>query len=246
MKNDFNLQQHLAQEHKMSPFQTYLKEIVYGGNDGIVTTFAVVAGFAGAQSGNTATYSFFTVLLFGLANLFADGTSMGLGNFLSLRSEQDMYRTNEAKEYHEVATNPQAEKAETIHILQEKGFAKEQAETLTAIYATNKDYWVAWMMQNELAMPNPKGENPYLTATATFLSFVIFGFIPLIPYLVAGQAQQTFLYSCFATLAALVLLGLLRWRITAEGIFRSVLEIVAVGSTAALVAYIVGTFFRTP
>lgn len=240
----FNLKQHLAQEHKMSPLQTYLKEIVYGGNDGIVTTFAVVAGFAGAQSGNVASYSVVTVLLFGLANLFADGASMGLGNFLSLRSEQDLYKTNEAKEHHEVIHNPQAEKAETIHILQEKGFTQKDAETLTGIYATNKTYWVEWMMLHELSMQNPKGDNPYYTGLATFLSFVLFGFIPLIPYIFLGQTPQTFLLSCIATLSALVLLGLLRYRITAEGIVRSVAEIVAIGGTAASIAYLVGTFFR--
>jgi vacuolar iron transporter family protein len=94
-----DLEKHRKEEHSSSPFSTYLKEIVYGGNDGIVTTFAVVAGFAGAQSDtNVATYSFLTVLLFGIANLFADGASMGLGNFLSLRSEQDLYKKEKAKE----------------------------------------------------------------------------------------------------------------------------------------------------
>mgnify|MGYP001588355272 FL=1 len=90
---------HLKEEHNISPFSTYLKEIVYGGNDGIVTTFAVVSGFSGAQSliGNTITPAF-TVLLFGLANLFADSVSMSLGNFISLRSQQDQYNSEKSKE----------------------------------------------------------------------------------------------------------------------------------------------------
>ena len=64
MATPFNLQQHLSQEHRISPFQTYLKEIVYGGNDGIVTTFAIVAGFAGANLAVTSSLGFMTVLLF--------------------------------------------------------------------------------------------------------------------------------------------------------------------------------------
>ena len=79
------------EEHKVSIFQSYLKEIVYGGNDGIVTTFAIVAGFAGAQLSAASPMGYVTVLLFGFANLFADGLSMGLGNFLSIRSEKDSY-----------------------------------------------------------------------------------------------------------------------------------------------------------
>jgi VIT1/CCC1 family predicted Fe2+/Mn2+ transporter len=74
-------------------FSTYLREIVYGGSDGIVTTFAVVAGFAGAQQNPmSSAVPVFAVVLFGLANLAADGLSMGLGSFLSLRAQQDVER----------------------------------------------------------------------------------------------------------------------------------------------------------
>lgn len=245
MTKPATLTSHLKSEHKISPFQTYLKEIVYGGNDGIVTTFAVVAGFTGAQAGaNTPSFSILTVLLFGLANLFADGVSMGLGNFLSIRSEKDVYKTHEAKEHYEVKHHPEAEKAETIEILQSRGFSKEQAHALTAIYATNPTYWVSFMMNYELEMPNPTSENPTLTAIATFSAFVLFGIIPLIPYFINQDPSKSFLLSAIATLIALVLLGLLRWKVTSETLTRSVLEIVAIGGISASIAYIVGTFFR--
>lgn len=236
---------HLKNEHRISPFQTYLKEIVYGGNDGIVTTFAVVAGFTGAQVGaNTPSFSILTVLLFGLANLFADGASMGLGNFLSLRAEKGVYKSHEAKERFEVENHPVQEKEETIAILQHRGFSKEHAKQLTEIYATNPAYWISFMMNYELELPNPVSENPYLTATATFTAFVFFGFIPLIPYFINQDPTKSFLYSGVATLIALILLGLLRWKVTTETMIRSVLEIVAIGSISASIAYIVGTFFR--
>jgi Uncharacterized membrane protein len=94
----------------------YFKEIIYGGIDGIVTTFAVVAGFAGAalSSSEVTQLSFLVVLLFGLANLFADAASMGLGNFLSVRSEQDLYNAAREKEATEIRHNTEAEIAETI------------------------------------------------------------------------------------------------------------------------------------
>lgn len=239
------LLEHLRQEHKASTFQTYLKEIVYGGTDGIVTTFAIVAGFTGANLGGSVPgYSFLTVLLFGLANLIADGASMGLGSFLSLRAEQDVYKSEQAKERHEVRTNKKLEYEETVDILISKGFTKKQAVQLADIYATNEDYWVQFMMNDELEMANPLGENSLLTGLATFASFIIFGFIPLLPYVLNADANTVFLYSLFATFSALVLLGLLRWRVTKESIFRSVFEIVIVGSVAAALAYLVGTFFE--
>ncbi len=239
------LHEHLALEHHISPFQTYLKEIVYGGNDGIVTTFAVVAGFTGAQAtSGIPTYPFLTVLLFGLANLFADGASMGLGNFLSLRSEKDVYKTHQNKELYEIRNHPESEREETIEILEKRGFSKKQASLLTDIYATNESYWLSFMMNDELELPNPTSENPFLTGLATFFAFIFFGFIPLIPYVVFGNNPSVFLYSTIAAFTALILLGLLRWRVTAEHVLRSVSEIVLIGSVSASIAYIVGTFFK--
>lgn len=238
------LLEHLKKEHRASPLQTYLKEIVYGGNDGIVTTFAVVAGFAGANAGvYTGNFAVVTVLLFGLANLVADGASMGLGNFLSLRSEQDVYRTERSKEQKEIEQNPEKEKEETMLILKAQGFSESQAKELTKIYSSNEKYWTSFMMNYELELPNPLGENPLLTGLATFLAFLVFGFIPLLPYVLQVPLQNAFPYSLLATFSALVLLGLLRFRVTGENIIRSVSEIVLIGSVAASLAYIVGTFF---
>ena len=84
-----SFENHLKDDHHMGALTTHLKEVVYGGNDGIVTTFAVVAGFSGANLGDHAlNLSIIAVLLFGLANLIADGAAMGLGNYLSVRSEK--------------------------------------------------------------------------------------------------------------------------------------------------------------
>lgn len=235
----------LKSEHRRSPVATYLKEIVYGGNDGIVTTFAVIAGFTGAQAqSNIATYSVLTVLLFGLANLFADAASMGLSNFLSLRSEKDLYKSEKERELNEIRDNPESEKKETQVLLEAKGFTKEQSQKLTNLYATNEKYWVEFMMNQELELPNPEKENPYLTGFSTFLAFIIFGFIPLIPYIVSSDSLNSFLYSCFFALSALVLLGITRWKITSENIVRCVFEIVIIGTVSASIAYFVGTFFR--
>src|SRR3990167_7820255 len=209
-----NLSEHLKKEHKMTPVAAYLKEIVYGGTDGIVTTFAVVGGFAGAQTDVNA-IPIVVVLLFGLANLFADGTSMGLSNFLSIRSGQDVYNAERAREMNEVKTNPKAEFEETIEILMDKGFSKKDAEEIAKLYSKNPEYWTDFMMNHELELPNPTNENPYLTGLATFLTFF-----------------------------ALLLLGVLRLKVTKESPMRSVGEILLLGGVSATLAFFVGTFFR--
>jgi len=241
------LAEHLREEHKQSAVAAYIKEVVYGGVDGIVTTFAVVAGFSGAalSSETTTQLSFFIVLLFGLANLFADGVSMGLGNFLSVRSDQDVYHAAREKEVHEIRTNSGAEFEETVTIMMEKGFSEEEANTLASIYQKNEEYWTDFMMTHELEMSDPRGDNPFFTGFATFISFVVFGFVPLVPFvfLASSDAFSTFIYSCIGTFAALVLLGIVKWKVVGSDFLKSVGEVVIVGSAAALVAFFVGTFF---
>lgn len=242
------LEEHLKHEHQQSPFTGYFKEVIYGGIDGIITTFAVVAGFSGAalSSDVTTQLSFTVVLLFGLANLFADGVSMGLGNFLSVRSEQDLYRTARDQETKEVQNNPTMEYDETITLLMSKGFNEQDATTIADIYRTNETYWVDFMMNHELEMPDPRGENPALNGLATFSSFLVFGAIPLIPFMLFSSAEPSvvFNYSVVGTFMALVALGLLKWKVVGGKLQDSLFEVVLVGSTAAVVAYFVGTFFQ--
>jgi VIT1/CCC1 family predicted Fe2+/Mn2+ transporter len=230
----------------MSKFSEYLREIVYGGNDGIVTTFAVLAGFTGASlmGEETLTLSFAAVMLFGLANLFADGVSMGLGNLLAIKAERDVYKVEKAKERQEIVHNTDAEIVETLTILQTQGFSETDAQRLVEIYRTNEDYWVQWMMDNELQMPNSEGVNPIYTGLATFLSFISFGAIPLIPFIFMSDTSNAFLASLGGAFTALVLLGILKWKVIRTNLFRSVAEIVFIGGSAAAVAFAVGTFFH--
>lgn len=242
-KQDYH--DHLKYEHHLSTLSTYLREIVFGGTDGIITTFAVVAGFSGAQGTDASvTIPFLTVLLFGFANLFGDAASMGLGNFLSVRADQDVYQGEKNKELKEIKERPEMEREETIHILIERGFNQKQAEEMTKLYELNHDYWLEFMMNQELEMPNPEGENAVFTGIATFIAFIIFGLIPLIPYVVIGQSDNTFFFSIFFTFLALVLLGILRWKVTTQTIYRTIGESVLLGGVAAAIAYFVGTFFR--
>ena len=228
-------------------FAGYFKEVIYGGIDGIVTTFAVVAGFAGAalSSSETTQLSFAIVLLFGLANLFADAASMGLGNFLSVRSEKDLYQVTRAKERAGLQQDPVCEREETIRILQEKGFAYEHATVLADTYKHNEEYWLDFMMHHKQALPDPRGEKEIFTGLATFFSFMTFGAIPLLPFILQdnGDASTAFLYSCIGTFTALVVLGLLKWRVVGDRLLSSLGEVVLVGGTAAVIAYFVGTFF---
>lgn len=240
-----DLKEHLAKEHRTLSLGEHLREIVYGGVDGIVTTFAVVVGFAGATGGNHfPDVGIVAVLLFGMANLFADGVSMGLGNLLSARSDQDVYRAQKEKEKKEIEENPDLEEAETIHILRKRGFSEEEARQMAGLYRKNEKYWLEFMMKQELSMDNSEGEKPIVSALVTFASFLAFGFIPLLPYFVLRTVDNTFVISVSFTLLALLLLGFLRFKVTKEELVRSVGEVILIGGASAMVAFVVGMFFR--
>jgi VIT1/CCC1 family predicted Fe2+/Mn2+ transporter len=228
-------------------FADYFKEVIYGGIDGIVTTFAVVVGFAGAAISNeeTTQLTFVVVLLFGLANLFADAASMGLGNFLSVRSEKDLYRVKRETERQRLVGRPESEIVKTKMLLERQQFAPDDAAALAHIYQRNDEYWLDFIMHHELRLTDPRAENEVFTGLATFLSFMVFGTIPLLPFMVKTTFDPSlaFLYSSLGTFIALVLLGLLKWRVLGARCWASLAEVVLVGGTAAVLAYFVGTFF---
>lgn len=231
---------HRREAHALGRTQEFLRQIVYGGNDGIVTTFAIVAGFAGAQADGMAQIGGIAVLVFGLANLLADAVSMGLGEFLSGRAQRDLYTVQRNSEMNEIAQNPEQEQAELLVILQQRGLCPQDADAISRILSRNPGMMADLMMTYEFGMQDPDEDNPAVNGLITFASFIVFGAVPLLPYFLRPADDLTFQLSVLATGGALVALGLLRWNATGERPLRSVGETVLVGAICALVAYGVG------
>ena len=231
---------HRKEVHNLGQVQEFLKQIVYGGNDGIVTTFAIVAGFAGAQAEGTAQIGAIAVLVFGLANLFADAVSMGLGEFLSTRSQKDIYDKQRKFVYEELETNPDHERTELVQMMTERGMALDSANKVADELMKSPELVADLMMSYELELPDMRQVSPAMDGLVTFVSFVLFGAAPLLPYFLLDANEQTFFLSVFAAFIALVGLGLMRWWSTREGMVRCVGETVLVGAVCALVAFAVG------
>jgi VIT1/CCC1 family predicted Fe2+/Mn2+ transporter len=231
---------HRRDAHAIGRAQEFLRQIVYGGNDGIVTTFAIVAGFAGAQAEGAGQIGVVAVLVFGLANLFADGVSMGLGEFLSARSQRDLYEAQRARELAAIRDDPGQERREIVDILRGKGLAPADAQATADLLMKNPGLLADLMMTYEFGMADPRAETPAVNGLFTLLSFLVFGSVPLLPYLAGAPAQAAFWLSVGATFAALAALGLLRWYATRQALIRCVAETVAVGGVCAAVAFAVG------
>lgn len=224
----------------MARIRDYLKQIIYGGNDGIVTTFAIVAGFAGAQTDGVAAIGSLAVLVFGLANLFADAVSMGLGEFLSSRSAHDLYRTRRSQRIHSIQTQPEAEIVTLSETFVKKGLPLPEATEVAKRLSRAPKLMAEMQLSHQHGVQPPEDDNPALNGIVTFSAFVLFGFLPLLPYMLLDADPLSLVLSTVATLTALTALGLLRWLATGDRLRVSVMETVGVGSICASVAYAVG------
>ncbi len=222
-------------------FNQYLEEFVYGGIDGSVTTFAVVAGSVGAHLDPS------VVLILGFANLFADGLSMSIGSYLSAKTEWQKYQKHKAVEYWEVEHLPDAEREEIRQIYRAKGFQGPLLEAIVETITADKDRWVDVMMKEELGLL-PPDKKPLWSGVATFLSFVLVGFVPLISYVAAYvfslSQQYLFLWACILTALAFVGIGFLKAQVVAVSRWRAMLETLLLGAVAATVSYGVGALLK--
>lgn len=232
------LEEHKATEVHGSRLGEFIHDVVYGGNDGIVTTFAVVAGTVGAGLPR------YVVIILGLANLFADGASMATGAYLSLRAELDQYKRLRKEEAKEIEDDPEIEREEVREHFEKKGITGPQLHSLVDILTSNREVWLDVMMHTEHGMTEDIGSRPILHGFMTFVSFVIFGAIPLAPYIFETSAENRFSVSIFATFVALLLLGLTRSVVTREKLLRGPLEIIGIGALGAFIAYGVGVLLK--
>jgi VIT1/CCC1 family predicted Fe2+/Mn2+ transporter len=232
----------LAHEEKHGGFgSAYIGDIVYGGLDGIITTFAVISSVMGAGLETS------IVLIMGIANLLADGFSMSAGAFLSTKSEQERYQSELEREQWEVDNFPEAERLELIEIYRQQGYSDSEAEQLVEIISRDGDRWVDRMMSDELGLEKSEG-NPISNGLATFISFILFGVIPLSVYVVGLfvdiPLETAYPISILLTSLALFALGAAKVLVTDQSPFRSGLEMLAVGGLSAVVAYGIGALLE--
>lgn len=237
VKSEHKLHQ---QGSKLGRFSDYLGEFVYGGIDGSVTTFAVVAGAAGAGLSSQ------VVIILGFANLIADGFAMSVGSYLSKKSEQQNFDKHKKIEYWEVDHLPEKEKEEIREIYRNKGFEGELLEQVVATITADKDRWVDVMMKEELEMMEEQ-RSPLTMGAVTFASFVSIGLIPLLIYVydyVSPLHTNLFFISTAMTSAAFLFIGWLKTYVTQTSRWKGMLETLALGSAAAALSYVVGNWLE--
>lgn len=197
---------------------TYLGDAILGSIDGCVTTFAIVAAVTGAG------FSASVALILGIANLLADGFSMAVSNYEATKSRHDLITGEDLTEN---LTDQQIQSLQDCIKRIEVG-------------ATQEENILQRLMSDGNQEATPMG-----AALATFLAFLVVGFLPLVPFFFTLAAQQVFWVSCAVAGAAFMGIGLLKGWVIGHSHLRSGLQTLLTGGTAAAIAYFVGQWLQS-
>ncbi len=243
MSTNFSaLREKLRQSHTREAIQerlsrdthrSYLRDWIYGGIDGTVTTFAIVAGVVGADLPGV------VVLVLGLANLMADGFAMGAANYSGTKAELDNYERLLAVEREHIALVPTGEREEIRQIFARKGFSGAELERVVEVITSDADRWAETMAAEEYGLSKPVNP-PLLAALNTFAAFVLCGLVPLVSYLIAYRLA----WCAVATGLVFFAIGTVKSRWSLGGWAKSGLETLLIGMSAAGLSFIIGFGLR--
>jgi VIT1/CCC1 family predicted Fe2+/Mn2+ transporter len=230
---------HGSPEHHGGTGSDYVKAIIFGGLDGIVTTFAIVAAAAGAHD------DWKTVLVFGFANAIADAWSMGFGEFISGKAELDQALQERQREEWEVEHNIQGERDEMIEIYEQKGFPAEDAKALVDIISKDPKRFVDIMMVEELGILVSADDNwhePAKQGLVMFISFIFFGVFPLLAYFGGRGRGLDYIFgiACGVTGVGLLILGSVKGLLTGQSVPRTAVSMLFTGAVSGGVSFGVG------
>lgn len=228
-------QKEILERLAQTPSQSYLRDWIYGGIDGVVTTFAIVSGVVGGQ------LSSLVILILGFANLLADGFSMAASNYLGTKSEVDQYNRYKAIEEKHIDLMPEGEKNEIKQIFLKKGLHGEALNQIVEEITTNRTLWIDTMLQEEYGL-SASLRVPFKSALSTFAAFLLFGIIPLTPYVLVFS--NPFFWSCLSTAVTFFVIGSIKSHWSTKSWFYSGSETLIIGVITAMLAYSIGVFLH--
>jgi VIT1/CCC1 family predicted Fe2+/Mn2+ transporter len=212
----------------------FLRNVVYGFNDGLTANFGLVAGVIGASPESAHQ----TVIVAGVAGLIADALSMGSSGYLAAKSEQEVYANEIAMERDEIALMPEVERDELALIYQAKGMSGESAHALATEVMADPARMLQEQVQEELGIGDPH-MSPLREGWVTGLATAVGAFIPVFPFLV-WTGMTAVMTSFVLSMLSHWLVGAARSVFTGRSVFRSGLDMFVVGLGVAIVGYFVG------
>lgn len=210
-----------------------VRDIVIGMSDGLTVPFALAAGLSGAAVATR------VVVTAGLAEIAAGAIAMGLGGYLAARSDAEHYASERRREEEETVAVPEVEAKEIAVIFESYGIKPEESATVVDALRRNREAWVDFMMRFELGLEAPEPKRAKESALTIGGSYIVGGFIPLLPYMLMGRLSAALIVSVLVTLLALIIFGYIKGRFTGARPFRSALQTALIGSVAATAAFLI-------
>ncbi len=217
-----------------------LRDVMLGLNDGLVASFAVTSGVAGAFS-NTPS----VVIMAGLAEMLGGAVSMGLAAFIAARSQIEFYESEVDRERYEIRRFPEHERDEIRGIYRQKGFSGPLLDQIVEHITGDPERWADVMMREELGFIGDNFESPIRSSMVVGVSYLVGAAVPVAPYLFIAPATGIML-SAIITVLVLFAVGALKTIITARSWWRSGLESMLTGIAAGAVTYGAGRLFGGP
>jgi VIT1/CCC1 family predicted Fe2+/Mn2+ transporter len=210
----------------------FLKDVVLGSSDGLVAVLAFVAGVSASLGARR------TILLAGLAEMFAGAASMGLGAYLGTKSQREFFERELAREKEEIVQMPREEREEIRQIYRKKGFEGHELEMIVDRITENKDRWLDIMMHEELGFPRALPGTPIKAGLAMALAYVVGAAVPLLPYLFL-DGRAAFFGSIAATISVLFGVGAAKSGMTHRPWWRSGLEMSLAGAAGTVACFFI-------
>jgi VIT1/CCC1 family predicted Fe2+/Mn2+ transporter len=227
---------HLHEKHLKS--SDFITDMVIGMSDGLTVPFALAAGLSGAVDAAS------IVTTAGIAEIVAGSIAMGLGGYLAGQTEQEHYEAELKREYEEVERVPDREKEEIREVFEDYGLSPEAQEIVVEAISKDKDKWVDFMMRFELGLEKPNPNRARNSALTIGISYIVGGFIPLLPYFYVSHPVDGLKYSAGVTILALLIFGYFKSKVTGQNPIIGSLKVTSIGAAAATAAFLVAKLFQ--
>src|SRR3990167_9354506 len=216
----------------------FLRDIVFGANDGVVTAVGFLVGISGSVANQT------IVVIAGVLTIIAGSASMALGNYLGVKSQKEFYEQMEKIEKWEMEHKPDVERDEIREIYTNYGFDKATVETLTKKVTSNNELWLKVMMRDELGFSEQEKGKPVVSGIFMGIAYLAGGIPPLLPYILFKPLTRALIMSVIVAVFVMGTIGFFRWFLNKGSFTGKVAETITIGLLAAAVGFVAGEALR--
>jgi predicted membrane protein (TIGR00267 family) len=212
-----------------------VREIVFGFNDGSISTLALLAGVTGGALAHG------QILVAGFSGVIAGAISMAIGAYISSKSEIEHQQSEIEREKQEIEEIPEVEREEMRQIYMKKAdFTEEELNLILNRITSDKKVWLDSMMKEELGLFEERFESPVKVGLIMLVAFIMGGLVPILPFVLLPASQTGLIVASIVTFVSLFLIGVWKTTFTNKHWLRSGLEMVFVGILATVIPYLIG------